>query len=134
MEGRLYKILYIEDQPEMIDLVRLTLRRMGCEVFGVTDGIQGLRMMREIHPDLVLLDLMLPGWDGWQVSQAMQADPELRNLPVILVTARVSISYAGSERQPPPAAAYITKPFSLGELRTAIQSVLGPAVMVPQAT
>jgi CheY-like chemotaxis protein len=132
MVGRPYKILYIEDQPEMIDLVRLTVRRMDCEVFGATDGIQGLQMMREIRPDLVLLDLMLPGWDGWQVSKAMQADADLKDMPVILVTARVSISYASSERQPPPAAACVTKPFSLGELRTAIQSVLGQAVMLPQ--
>ena len=64
-----HKVLYIEDQPEMIDLVRLTLRRLGCEVLGATDGAQGLRMMRDLRPDLVLLDQMMPGWDGWQVSR-----------------------------------------------------------------
>ena len=124
MESDAYKILYIEDQPEMIELVRLTVRRMGCEVYGVTDGVEGLKMMRDLQPDLVLLDLMLPGWDGWQISKAMQADPELRNLPVILVTARVASLQASTDRRPPPAAAYVTKPFSLGEIRTAIQSVL----------
>src|SRR5512135_2273137 len=101
-----YRILYVEDQPEAIELVRLVLRRIGCEVFGATDGLQGVQLMRELQPDLVLLDLMLPGWDGWQVREAMQADGELRAMPVVLVTARVA-GQTCSGRQPPPADAYI---------------------------
>jgi CheY-like chemotaxis protein len=124
MENRTYKILYIEDQPEMIELMQLTLKRMGCEVYGVTDGEQGIRMMHELQPDLVLLDLMLPGCDGWQVRKAMEADAHLRSLPVILVTARAVGLKNGADRQPPPADAYVTKPFSLAEIRSTIQSVL----------
>jgi CheY-like chemotaxis protein len=130
MENGSYKILYIEDQPEMIELVRLALKRMGCEVYGVTDGAQGLQMMRDLRPDLVLLDLMLPGWDGWKVRKEMQADADLRDLPVVLVTARVNSIHTPSDKLPPPAAAYVTKPFSLCEIRTTIQSVLSQRLPV----
>ncbi len=118
-----YKILYIEDQPEAIELVRLALRRIGCEVYGATDGYQGLELMRELHPDLVLLDLMLPGWDGWKVREIMEGDEALRDVPVVLVTARVAAGVL-SGRLPPPADAYITKPFSLVEIRSTIETVL----------
>jgi DNA-binding response OmpR family regulator len=124
MESRSHKVLYIEDQPEMIELVRLTLRRNGCEVYGAVDGAQGVAMMRDLRPDVVLLDLMLPGWDGWQVHNAMQADDALKSLPVILVTARAPGNGHVAGRQPPPAAAYITKPFSLAEIRSKIDAVL----------
>jgi CheY-like chemotaxis protein len=131
MENRPYKILYIEDQPEMIELVQLALRRLNCEVCSAPDGRQALDLMRHARLDLVLLDLMLPDWDGWQVTEAMQADALLKNLPVILVTARVANAWAG--RQPPPAEAYITKPFSLDQLRSAVQSVLRQPRKLAQA-
>jgi CheY-like chemotaxis protein len=133
MDGKTHKVLYIEDQPEMIELVRLTLRRIGCEVYGSTDGAEGLQMMKTLRPDLVLLDLMLPGWDGWQIRQAMQADPDLTDLPVILVTARVVAQNTVPDRQPPPADAYITKPFSLAEIRSAIQNILNRRSTLAQA-
>jgi CheY-like chemotaxis protein len=122
MEDRPCKILYVEDQSEMIELVQLALQCFGCEVRRASDGLQALDWMRSNRVDLVLLDLMLPGCDGWQVVEAMQADALLKDLPVILVTARVA--HAGTGRQPPPAHGYITKPFSLEELRSAVQSVL----------
>jgi len=118
------KVLYIEDQPEMIDLVRLTLRRMGCEVYGATDGVQGLNMMRELQPDLVLLDLTLPGSDGWEIRNAMQTDERLKSMPVVLVTARVPDEAMPKGRKLPQADAYIAKPFSLAEIRSVVQSVL----------
>jgi CheY-like chemotaxis protein len=117
-----YKVLYVEDQPEMIELVQLALRRLDCDVQGASDGRQALGLMRSENPDLVMLDLMLPGYDGWQITDAMHADDRLKDLPVILVTARTV--NASNCRQPPPADAYITKPFTLEELRTAVQSVL----------
>ncbi|HNN14798.1 MAG TPA: response regulator, partial [Anaerolineales bacterium] len=65
------KILCIEDEPEMVDLIRLILIRKGFEVFGAPGGLEGIRLVREMHPDLVLLDLMMPDMDGWEVYQQM---------------------------------------------------------------
>jgi CheY-like chemotaxis protein len=123
MEDGTHKILYVDDQPEAIELVRLALRSVGCEVFGATDGLEAMSLMRELHPDLVLLDLMLPGWDGWQVRDAMQADAELSTMPVVLVTARVPMPNS-NVRDLPPADGYIVKPFSLVEIRSTIASLL----------
>ncbi len=124
MDGERSRVLYIEDQPEAIELVRLALRKVGCEVIGATDGAQGMALMRELRPDLLLLDLMLPGLDGWQVRAQMQADEDLRSIPVILVTARVTVGDSGHGRQSPPADAYITKPYSLAEIRQTVQTLL----------
>src|SRR3989337_236285 len=82
------QILCIEDEPEMIDLIRLILGRRGFEVHGASGGTEGLKMVRESHPDLVLLDLMMPDMDGWEVYQQMKADPKLRDIPVVVVTAK----------------------------------------------
>jgi len=82
------RILCIEDEPEMIDLIRLILGRRGYEVHGATGGVEGARLVRELLPDLVLLDLMMPDMDGWEVYQQMKADQTTRNIPVIVVTAK----------------------------------------------
>ena len=68
------KVVYIEDEPEMIDLVRLILGRKGFEVIGANGGIEGLDTVRRERPDLVLLDLMMPDMDGWEVYQQIKAD------------------------------------------------------------
>jgi two-component system response regulator VicR len=82
------KIVCIEDEPEMIDLVRLILGRRGFELIGAVGGREGLETVRQVKPDLVLLDLMMPDMDGWEIYQHMKADEELRNIPVIIVTAK----------------------------------------------
>jgi len=81
-------ILCVEDEPEMIDLIRLILGRRGFEVKGATGGTEGLKMIREEHPDLVLLDLMMPDMDGWEVYQQIKADEKTRDIPVIVATAK----------------------------------------------
>jgi CheY-like chemotaxis protein len=81
-------ILCIEDEPEMIDLIRLILERRGFNVQGAAGGVEGIKKVRELHPDLVLLDLMMPDMDGWEVYQQMKADESTRNIPVIVVTAK----------------------------------------------
>src|SRR5512140_2569067 len=82
------RILCIEDEPEMIDLIRLILGRRGFQVSGATGGMAGLQAIREERPDLVLLDLMMPDMDGWEVYQQMKADDNTKNIPVIVVTAK----------------------------------------------
>ena len=74
MNANLKCILCVEDEPEMIDLIRLILGRRGFEVKGAAGGTEGLKMIRQDPPDLVLLDLMMPDMDGWEVYQQMKAD------------------------------------------------------------
>ena len=81
-------ILCVEDEPEMIDLMQLILSRRGYQVKGARGGVEGIQLIRELHPDLVLLDLMMPDMDGWEVYQQMKSDPALKDIPVIIVTAK----------------------------------------------
>jgi DNA-binding response OmpR family regulator len=117
-------ILCIEDEAEMIELMRLVLEREGFEVTGAMGGEQGLRAMKEKKPDLILLDLMMPGIDGWEVYRQMRADRELTEIPVIIVTAKAQSIDKVLGLQVAKVADYITKPFGPKELIASIQRVL----------
>ena len=81
------RILCIEDDPDMIDYIRLILDKAGYQVLGAEGGAQGLEIMREEHPDLILLDLMMPGMDGAEVLLRKAEDTAIRHIPVIALTA-----------------------------------------------
>ncbi len=119
------RILCIEDEPEMIDLIRLILGRRGFEVAGAAGGKAGLQAVRETKPDLVLLDLMMPDMDGWEVYQQMKADEATRNIPVIVVTARAQSIDKVLGLNIAKVDDYIAKPFSPQELLDSVQKVLG---------
>jgi two-component system response regulator VicR len=76
-------VVVIEDESEMIDLVRLILERRGLKVVGALTGCEGLETIRRVKPSLILLDLMLPDMDGWEVYRQIKADPELKDIPII---------------------------------------------------
>lgn len=81
------KILCIEDDPDMIDYIKLILGKAGYEVIGAEGGVKGLAAMREEQPDLILLDLMMPEMDGAEVLLRKKQDPAIRDIPVIALTA-----------------------------------------------
>ena len=85
------RILSIEDDAEMRGLIQLILERKGHRVMGVKRGELGLELLRSLKPDVLLLDLMLPDMDGWEIYSRMKADPELATVPVIIV----SLKYQG---------------------------------------
>lgn len=118
------QILCIEDEPEMIDLIRLILNRRGFEVKGANGGIEGLKMMRADHPDLVLLDLMMPDMDGWEVYQQMKADEKTRDIPVIVVTAKAQSIDRVLGLHIAKVDDYISKPFSPQELLNSVDRIL----------
>ena len=119
------RILCIEDEPEMIDLIKLILGRRGYDVHGATGGIEGARLVREILPDLVLLDLMMPDMDGWEVYQQMKADPTTRNIPVIVVTAKAQNIDKVLGLHIAKVDDYIAKPFGPQELLDSVEKILG---------
>lgn len=118
------RILCIEDEAEMIELMRLVLEREGFEFRGAVGGEQGLNAMRKEKPDLILLDLMMPGIDGWEVYRQMRADKELTDIPVIIVTAKAQSIDKVLGLQVAKVADYITKPFGPRELVGSIERVL----------
>jgi two-component system response regulator VicR len=119
------RILCIEDHPEMIELIRLILGRRGFEVDGAVGGREGLEAMARNPPDLVLLDLMMPDVDGWEVYRQIKAREGLGRVPVIVVTAKaqgidrvLGLHIAGVDD-------YITKPFGPKELIHSVERILG---------
>jgi DNA-binding response OmpR family regulator len=119
------KIVCIEDEPEMIDLVKLILSRYGFEVIGAGGGRSGLEAIRKHKPDLVLLDLMMPDMDGWEVYQQMKADSEMKEIPVVVVTAKAQSIDKVLGLHIAKVDDYITKPFGPDDLRNSIERVLG---------
>lgn len=117
------KILVIEDDPNILKLISHTLRREGYEVITASDGSEGLRKVIESHPHLVVLDISLPGLDGYQVCHQLRSEQTTSHLPVIMVTAmsRPSDQRRGFENG---ADDYLPKPFMLSELVTRVQSLL----------
>ena len=117
-------ILCIEDEQEMIDLIRLILSRRGFTVRGANSGEEGLAIIRKEHPDLILLDLMMPDMDGWEVYQQMKADEATKNIPVIVVTARAQSIDKVLGLHIAKVDDYIAKPFSPQELLNSVDNVL----------
>jgi DNA-binding response OmpR family regulator len=113
-------VLIVEDDPHAVELVRLYLGRDGHEVLAAGDGLEGLRLAREARPDLVVLDVMLPGMDGKEVCRILRQESQV---PIVMLTARVEEAdrLAGLDLG---ADDYVTKPFSPRELAARVRAVL----------
>jgi len=118
------RIVCIEDEPEMIDLVKLILTRESFEVYGADGGENGLQLIAEVEPDLVLLDLMMPGMDGWEVYQQLRNNPATADIPVIIITAKAQSIDKVLGLHIAKVNDYITKPFGPHELMESIKRVL----------
>jgi two-component system, OmpR family, response regulator RegX3 len=124
------RILIIEDEAAIAEGIAYNLRREGYEVVRAADGETGLAEARRARPDLVLLDLMLPGLSGLEVCQSLRREG---SLPVIMLTARdietdkvVGLTVGADD--------YVTKPFSMAELLARVKAVLRRATTAPEAT
>ncbi|TAL08860.1 MAG: response regulator transcription factor [Nitrospirae bacterium] len=117
------KILIIEDERDILDLVRHYLEKEGFRARTAADGTAGLAAVRQEHPDLIVLDLMLPGLDGLELCKKIRADPATALTPVIMLTAKAEESdkIVGLELG---ADDYLTKPFSPKELVARIKALL----------
>jgi two-component system phosphate regulon response regulator PhoB len=116
-------IIVIEDETDILEVLKYNLEREGFRVRTCRDGELGLRLVREENPDIVLLDLMLPGLDGIEICRRLREDAVTRGIPVIMLTAKGEESDVvlglgvGADD-------YVTKPFSTGELTARIRAVL----------
>ena len=109
------RVLVVDDDPATVYLLELNLELEGHDPVSVTDGRAVLDRMREYRPDVVLLDIMLPYVDGWQLCEAIRADPELTDTPVVLLTARTGAEDV-ERGKAVGGDAYITKPFDPAEV------------------
>jgi two-component system, cell cycle response regulator DivK len=117
-------ILYIEDNPLNMRLVRKLVNSFGYKMLEAMDGLTGLDMVKSERPDLVLVDVNLPGMDGLQIATAMKSSPELSSIPVVALTANAM----HGDRERCLAAGcdgYIAKPIARQELYNAINRYLG---------
>ncbi len=117
------QILIVEDEADIRELLRFNLEREGFSVLEAADGTEGLKLARQHMPDLMLLDVMLPGFDGFEVCRRLGAQSETANIPVLMLTARgeemdrvVGLSLGADD--------YVVKPFSVRELMLRIRAVL----------
>jgi signal transduction histidine kinase len=124
MGKALPKILYVEDNPTNRELVRRVLNQAGYVVLVAEDGLSGIRVAQREHPDLILMDIMLPGMDGNQVTTRLKSIPQLAGTPVVALTARADSDdrrralIAGCD-------GYITKPVDVDRLPDQIAEFLG---------
>ena len=119
----MHRILIVEDERDIADLIGFNLQRAGYEVIKAHDGVEGTELALRERPDLILLDLMLPGRDGYSVFRELRRDTRTVNTPVIMLTARAQTEdriqglEAGADD-------FLTKPFSPKELMLRVQAIL----------
>ncbi|MBW3662583.1 MAG: response regulator [Actinobacteria bacterium] len=117
------KVLVVDDEPDVLLLCRVNLEFEGYDVVEASDGERAMEQVRAERPDIVLLDVMMPKMDGWQVLAAIKDDPELKDIPVVMLTAKVQ-DQDQIRGWSSGAAEYITKPFSPLALSQVLQDVL----------
>ena len=117
------KIVVIEDEPDIVEVISYNLKNEGYRVLSVDRGDEGINLIRNQSPSLVILDLMLPGMDGLSVCQQLKSDPIVRDIPIIITSAKSEESdiVIGLELG---ADDYLTKPFSPRELLARVKAVL----------
>lgn len=116
------RVLIVEDDADIRDVLAYTLEREGFEVLAASHGERALEVMRADHPDVVLLDLLIPGLDGRGVARVMLGAPALSEIPV------VSMSAYPDENAPSVARAHVQKPFDIASIIDAIRRTLSPIV------
>lgn len=120
----LKKIVYFEDDNDMVELVRIILGREGYQVEGVAEGQAGINLTKQTLPDVILLDLMLPDMDGWEIYRELKKDKTTMEIPVIVVTAKAQSIDKVLGLDIAKVDDYISKPFRPNDLLERVNEVL----------
>jgi DNA-binding response OmpR family regulator len=121
--GKQKTIVYIEDDQEMINLVTLILSKRGYEIKGALNGQEGIDLINRTLPDLILLDLMMPDIDGWDVFKVVKSQEKTQNIPVIVITAKAQPIDRVLGLHVAKVDDYLSKPFRPQELADSIQKI-----------
>jgi CheY-like chemotaxis protein len=127
-----YTVVSIEDEAEISELLSVVLDSPTLELVSVDTALEGLDVIRQIRPSLVILDIMLPDMDGWSVYDALRDDPETRELPIIMLTVLRREFQPRRVFREGPHDAYITKPFDTLRLRHTIERMIGEELWHPE--
>jgi two-component system, OmpR family, phosphate regulon response regulator PhoB len=119
------RVLVVDDEPDVLLLCRLNLQQRGHELLEAADGSTALEIARQRHPDVIVLDLMLPGISGYDVLEELQRDAETTNIPVLVLTAK-SLRADRERSHGLGASAFLTKPFLPNELCEMVDSLVAP--------
>jgi len=117
------KIMAVDDERHIVRLIQVNLERAGYQVVTAFDGPEALKKVETDRPDLIVLDIMMPKMDGFEVLKRLQANPETREIPVIMLTAKAQDAdvFRGWASG---VSAYLTKPFNPLELLTFVKRIL----------
>jgi DNA-binding response OmpR family regulator len=118
------KIVYIEDDFEMTYLIKMILERRGYEIIATNNGLEGFEIIEREKPDLVLLDLMMPNIDGWDIYHQLKSDTRTEEIPVIVISAKAQPIDRVLGLQIAKVNYYISKPFRPQELIECVESIL----------
>lgn len=118
------KIVYIEDDIEMTYLIKMILERKGYEIITTNNGLEGFELVEKERPDLVLLDLMMPEIDGWDIFQQLRSNKKTENIPVIVISAKAQPIDKVLGLQVAKVNNYVGKPFKPQELIDSIEKIL----------
>jgi len=122
-ENRKPVVLIADDDPEILSLLSIRLSRSGFQVLEAVDGEQTLAVVRQHYPDLIILDVMMPGKNGWEVAKEIRHDARFKNIGIIMLTA---IGEKINEMTSPLYGAdeYVDKPFEFADLEKKMRAVL----------
>jgi DNA-binding response OmpR family regulator len=124
--ARARRVLVVEDEPAIRRLIELHLSRAGYQVAAAPDGVAALAQVGDWRPDLIILDVMMPGPDGFQVLQQLKGDPRTVQIPVVMLTAKGSDDHVRHGWQK-GADFYMAKPFNPAELRSVVDRLVAVA-------
>lgn len=120
-------ILVVDDDPDLVETVAMMLESKGCEIGRAYDGVEGLESIRQRTPDLIVLDVMMPRKDGYQLCAELKADKSTRSIPVVLLTAVgeavPTTSYTHADGMATEADEYIAKPIDMESMWKIVSSL-----------
>lgn len=120
------RILVVDDEPSITRLLKLNLEQTGrYEVRGENDALTALQTAREFHPHLVFLDVMMPHMDGGELASRIQADPQLKSVPIVFLTAAATKSEVYARGGKVGGLPFLAKPVEMSEVLTCLQQNLG---------
>lgn len=119
------KIMVVDDEPEILGILKFRMSSWGYDALTAQNGKEGLRMAEEKKPDLILLDVMMPGMSGFDVLKELKSKDSTKNIPVIMITVAAA-KHEVDEGIKLGAAYYLSKPYDAQELLNRIKSIIGP--------